>query len=293
MGIYDRDYYREQPRYRRRRKNPLANFSAVGLIIIVNVALFLLNGIFWSEGNQLTTHLLMTGEAMANPLQWYRLITYGFAHAPNTLGHIAGNMLTLFFLGRFVEMRYGKKEFLLIYFLSIFLCGLVWGLFNFNEPAAMLGASGAISTIVILFALNFPNVQLLLFFILPMPAWVLGVAYIVYDAFGAAGGQSNIAHGVHLTGAAFALLYFFSRWNFSRLLTMPKPGRKKTPRGKGIGIFAETDDELLEPDESASSLEREVDRILRKINQSGENSLSDQERATLRRASDEYQRRRR
>lgn len=289
MSIYDRDYYRDDRRKTRRSTNPLAGFSAVGLIVLLNVAFFLVNGLFFSN-NWLTEHMVMTSETLSHPAQWYRLLAYGFAHDPSSLNHILGNMITLFFLGRLVEMRYGKREFLLIYFLSVVLCGLVWGALRLGggSNAAMLGASGAISTIVILFAMNFPRVQVLLFFFIPMPAWILGVLYIVLDAMGVLGGTSMVAHDVHLTGAAFAAVYFLSHMNFSR--TLGRMGSRF-----GISRFKKKPSvRVVRPGSESSlpaSMQEDVDRILRKITAQGERSLTDQERATLRRASEEYQRR--
>ena len=57
-------------------------------------------------------------------------ITYGFVHAPigsrEGIWHIAGNMITLWFLGRPVEQRLGRNEFTKFYFASILVSGLGW-----------------------------------------------------------------------------------------------------------------------------------------------------------------------
>ena len=54
-------------------------------------------------------------------------------------------------------------------------------------------------------------------FFVPMPAWVLGVILIAMDLYGAISrADSNVAYIVHLTGAAFAFLYFRFHWNFGK-----------------------------------------------------------------------------
>ena len=44
-----------------------------------------------------------------------------------------------------------------------------------------------------------------------LPAWALGILFVVVDLQGAASQQGNVAHVAHLAGAAFGLLYVFGR----------------------------------------------------------------------------------
>lgn len=82
--------------------------------------------------------------AQINPLvaqgEYWRLFTAMFLHA--NIVHIAFNMLSLFFVGRAIEVFYGKWRYLVIYLLS----GIAGGiLFFFTSPAgSAVGASGAI-----------------------------------------------------------------------------------------------------------------------------------------------------
>ena len=288
MGLYDRDYYRESPnRYSRtRRRGPLAGKSIVFILIAINAALFLANGLFCPQSNALTNLLMMHGVTMYHPLYWFQLLTYGFVQSPNDLMHILCNMLVLFFFGPPVERKYGGAEFLIFYLVAVLVGGLVWGFLHMGASnEMMLGASGAVSAVVILFSLNYPNVQVLLFGILPMPAWVCGIGYVVYDAFGAMSGAGNIAHEVHLAGAAVALIYFFTRIRFTSLFYGIK--RRMTAEKKPKLKIWRVDETSPHEDR----LGEEVDKILEKISRFGEASLTDSERQTLRRASREYQNR--
>ena len=80
--------------------------------------------------------------------EYYRLFTYMFLHS-NT-AHLANNMLVLFFLGDNLERASGRWRFLLIYFGSGIIAGLVsmsYNMFNgFNVIS--IGASGAIFGVV-------------------------------------------------------------------------------------------------------------------------------------------------
>ena len=152
----------------------------------------------------------------------------------------------------------------------------------------LIGAAGAISGVVILYAVNFPRRILLLMFVIPVPAWLVGFLQVGYDIFGAMARAhgDNIAYTVHLAGAALAFLYYHQRWNFGQWLgRLPFRWPPARPRLK---VHEEEPDEP-EPDGVA---EEEVDRILEKIHREGEASLTRKERRILETASREYQRRR-
>ncbi|MBO7725947.1 MAG: rhomboid family intramembrane serine protease [Thermoguttaceae bacterium] len=302
MGIYDRDYYRDEDDRDLRRSS--RGMSLVFMLIMANVILFLVDMFLTPTGHQVTHVLAMHSETIFHPVYWFELITYGFAHDPSNFYHIFGNMLVLFFFGPPIERLYGKREFFFFYLLAVLIGGLVWGiqtgvqshsLVRADQPplhAEMLGASGAVTAIVILFACNFPKAQVLLFGILPMPAWALGVMYVLMDTFGSFSGGSNIAHSVHIAGAAFAALYFFTGLRLSRF-RLPKrhPHLKlhETPRTETHATYTwNTPKSSPVPDDQ---IEAEVDRILRKIRATGEASLTQTERETLMYASREYQRR--
>jgi membrane associated rhomboid family serine protease len=286
VGIYDRDYYREEQRPG--TSLPLPR-SVVGWIIAVNVVVWLAD-FFVSEsyGRPGTLGLWMAVhvDTIKHPWMWWQFLTAGFAHAP-FFNHILFNMLGLFFLGREVEDVYGHKEFLRLYLAMIVAGFVIWNLLNLGSPVntCALGASGAITGVVMLFALNFPRRMLLLFFVLPVPAWVVGVLLVATNVFGLTGAdqQRDVAYSVHLVGAAFAFLYYQQQWNFSRLSF----GRLKWPQfgGKPRLRVHQPEDEP-EPD-----LNAEVDRILEKISRQGEASLTAKERKTLETASREYQKR--
>jgi membrane associated rhomboid family serine protease len=197
----------------------------------------------------------------------------------------------LFFLGNDVEENYGSKEFLRLYLAMLIFASLAWNVVNklngADTLASMYGASGAIAGVVVLYALNFPHRTILLFFVIPMPAWLFGVLAIVLDISGALGGygENNIAYAAHLSGAAFALLYYHQGWRLSRL-TEGRFSWLKIPFRSKPHLRVHKPSEETETD-----LSREVDRILEKIFREGESNLTAEERHTLEKASRKYQRR--
>ena len=227
---------------------------------------------------------------LTQPWLWWQFLTAGFAHSPLNINHILANMLGLFFLGRDVESAYGSKEFLRLYLVMVVFASVAWAasskIAGAPDERLMYGASGAIAGVVVLFALNFPHATLLLFFVVPMPAWLLGVLVVVYDIYGAMAGQhasANVAYAAHLAGAAFAFVYYQRGWNLTRLTTghFNWPTFRRKPR---LRVH-------MPEDEKPSDLSADVDRILEKIYREGEAALTPQERNLLETASREYQRR--
>jgi len=310
VGIYDRDYYREE----RPGLSLRAPQTIIGVLIAVNVAIWLadfltpttyaeINGRMVPVGHWLSDHLAVHVGTLTQPWLWWQYLTCGFAHSPRNFQHILFNMLGLFLLGRDVESLYGRREFLRVYLAMVVFAAVVWNIANklsgppldwaatygvslaaqrWQEVMAY-GASGAIAGVVILYALNFPRRTLLLFFVIPIPAWLLGVLLVGMDMYGAMGreGSSNVAYAMHLAGAAFAVIYFHQRWNLTRL-TDGLPAWLRSWRRPKLRVHR--------PDEPEPDLSTEVDRILEKIYREGEASLTAKERHTLETASKEYQR---
>lgn len=163
-------------------------------LIFVNIALFLVQMSF----NGFTeAFLLNSSEILSRP---YTLFTSMFLHA--STNHLLFNMLVLFFMGPFLESRIGSKRFLIIYLVS----GLVaaFSALFFYERA--LGASGAIMGIVAALIILMPNLKVLLFFVIPMPLWMLGILYVGVDVFGLFY-PTNVANVAHLAGLATGFLF--------------------------------------------------------------------------------------
>jgi len=124
MGIYDRDYYREQPQGLSLR----GPRTVVGILILLNVLVYLADLIFWPQSRWLSERLLcLSNHTLWQPYLWWQFLTYGFAHG-EWPGHIVFNMLQLWFLGRAVEVHYGRAEFLRFYLASLIVGGVIWAL---------------------------------------------------------------------------------------------------------------------------------------------------------------------
>ncbi len=308
MGIYDRDYYRREREY---RTSLGTSRSAVVVIIAICVAVYLVDAFLpatrggrWLS-DALAVHVGPAGhwpDTLTHPWLWWQLLAYGFAHSPHNFGHLVFNMLGLWFFASEIEALYGRKEFLRLYFLMIVLGGLLWaisahaaGWLNRDDgavPSSLYGASGAVVGMIVLYALHFPRRTVLLMFLFPIPAWVLGVLLVVGDLLGATGWarDTNVAYLVHLTGAGLAALYYFRRWNLGQLDPLGWL-RSRVRRRRQFRLYRPEPEEPT--DEDLDALSAEVDRILEKIYRQGEASLTRRERRFLESASRRFQQRRR
>ena len=298
MGLYDRDYYREdKPGIRLG-----GDWSAVTTLIVINAVVFLAE-IFTSDpvaGSSVQRFLELKPDLLHNPWNAWQLLTYGFAHAD--IWHIAFNMFGLWVFGRDVETVYGRTEFFKVYISLIVLSGLFNSILqnasgNFGP---VLGASGGVMGMAVLFACHFPRRTMYIIPIpVPIPAAVLVAMYIALDLFGTMNKQSGVAHWAHLGGAAFGFLYYKTGWSLFRL--WPRSwslGRIRLPTGRPkfrVHREAEEDDIEPEPDTylTTGRMQKRVDELLEKISRSGEASLSEEERQFLAEASRRYQQRRR
>ncbi len=277
MGIYDRNYYREEneldlrPNWDQR--------SAVSTLIIINVVVFVANallskGITLLHQGAVNERLLLSGEDIKHPFLWWHIVSYGFCHDATGISHLLFNMLGLYFLGRSVEERYGKMEFYRIYLISMVICGLVWLLkeFTMGTNGRLLGASGAVLCIEMLFVFNFPTSRVYLL-VFPVPAWVLGILLVLMNL---ASSPTGIATDVHLTGILCAVAYFFLGLSFRFMDDIKGAWRRWMRRHAGPKLKIHNESASTSPQDAD-----EADRILEKIHEFGQDALSAKERKFL------------
>jgi membrane associated rhomboid family serine protease len=286
MGIYDRDYSRGD-RYGDAPGYHLTGPRTITTKIVIFTSLIYLAQLLTS--GWLTNTFELHPDWYRRPWEAYQLLTYGFLHAPDNVSHILFNMLGLWFFGRDVEDKYGPKEFLVFYLTAIVVAGLTWTLCEipFHTVAAVIGASGGTTAVLILFAFNFPYRTGLFMFLFAMPMWMLAVLVVGIDAVTAMNRFGNVAVTAHLGGAAFAALYYRLGIRLARWL----PAGLRLPRLAPRPKLRVHDPEDAVDEGSTDS--RDVDDILRKITAQGMDSLTRRERQILEQDSRDKQRKRR
>ncbi len=241
-------------------------------LLLANVAMFLVT---W--GNPAVRVELAFIPALAHLRPW-TIVTYAFLHA-NWM-HLFFNMLMLFFCGPRLEERLGSRTFLGFYLV----CGFGGALlcFAFSPGAAVVGASGAIFGVVVGFARYWPRVEIYIWGILPVQAWMLAVFMVVSSLFaGITGSQDGIAHFAHLggLGAGWVFLLQWERRRHRRVVT--RVLASSDPPVEVGDTDAVRRWEAI-PRERLHEINREeLDVLLRKVRKVGARALTPDERAFL------------
>ncbi|GAA5897252.1 hypothetical protein JCM8208_003770 [Rhodotorula glutinis] len=144
----------------------------------------------------------------------WTLVTSAFSHEGTS--HILVNMLSLYFMAPAVMAILGNSAFLGLYLfagVTASAFSLVVNHFVTQNPFyAAHGASGATYGAISFFACAFPRTTFLLFFVVPVPAWlcVSGIfAWDVYNGLWRRGGMTDSAG--HVGGVLAGVLFFLRK----------------------------------------------------------------------------------
>jgi membrane associated rhomboid family serine protease len=219
------------------RQSPFANLTpVVKNLLIINVIFFLATYLLGSVGINL--EVLLSGHYFNSQLfRPWQIITYMFMHAG--FWHIFVNMFVLFMFGPTLEDTLGSKRFINFYFITgigaLFIQNLVQAIEvhqlvgSFVIPngyvdayqgydiysklsgiygGSIVGASGAIFGVVVGFAMLYPNVELLIYGIIPVKAKYAAIGYILLELFSGINPSQgdSVAHFAHLGGALFGFI---------------------------------------------------------------------------------------
>ncbi len=221
-----------------------------------------------------------TGKAFKDYEVW-RLVTFQFLHAD--VMHLAMNMMGLFFLGGIVESFLGKKKFLAFYLICGIAGGLLYLLLNFlgtevfkgtripgvlinDSFTPLIGASAGVFGVIVGAARIEPNIMLAFPPVsLRVAAWV----YVGFAMLNLLNGSSNAGGEAAHIGGAIAGFYFIKRSYLLREF-FDVFGNSGRPKSDGPRRRA-----------GSKRADREMDRILDKVNAKGLQSLSDREKRVL------------
>jgi len=311
MGIYDREYYRGESR----GAGWLSGTTpACKTIILINVVVFLLQPVI--DADLINEYLAASSEGIFRHGRVWELLTATFLHEPNSVFHILWNMLFLWMVGREMESFYGSRDFVALYLSAAVISTLGWAALDALSassirpmpPRTMVGASGAIMAVVVLYALYYPRREVLLFFVLPVEMWLLVVVYLgsqVWELL-QPGPSRRIAVASHLSGALYGYLFkqFDLRWsrlNWSRLswrqmrrprlrVIAPEPREQGVPRSAASPTWSPNPATVPKPSSTTvvvpeEQLDARLDEVLIKIASQGREALTEEEQRILQEAS--------
>ena len=186
---------------------------AIGITEIIVILTCLIS---WQALNNqdLRDQFLFIPYAVKHSNQYHRIVSHVLVHAD--FSHLAFNMISLFYLGGYLEAQlmntYGSVG--MYYYIILYIAGgIAATLFPYyknsdNQMYRSLGASGAVSAVVFATILWEPQLELMLMFIpIPIKAYVLGPIYLAIEYYSMRRGASGIAHDAHLGGALFGILF--------------------------------------------------------------------------------------
>lgn len=190
----------------RRFKYTYSNAAVV--LIVINFIVFCLTEFLFPR---LVYTFAMIPSAVLYQHSYWQFVTYMFTHG--SVSHLLFNMLALYIFGTACERRIGSREFVLFYMLTGILSGIAsyFCFYAANTNAVLLGASGAIYAVMLLFSVLYPRAVVYVFGIIPMRAPVLVCAYFFIEFFSQFAVRDGVAHMTHLFGLVFAFLYILIR----------------------------------------------------------------------------------
>ncbi|MCU0450584.1 MAG: rhomboid family intramembrane serine protease [Bernardetiaceae bacterium] len=283
--------------------------NAVMRFIIINIAVFVV------------IHLIRFGLYIAGHADWFAhvqdtlsvnpnlgtfivrpwtLLSYGFVHLDPL--HILFNMLFLYWFGRIINEFLGGQKLVALYVYGTLAGGLLFLLLyntvpyfaNLRGPEmSMIGASAAIYAIMVGAATLMPDYTVFLFLFGPVRLkWLVAISvFLSFISTIGINGGGNVAH---IGGAIFGFVFIrqlqagndwsrpmirFADWVGTLFSRKPRPKRYKDDR-RGTANSGGN-----RAGQSANPSQEEVDRILDKISAHGYESLSQEEKQMLFRAS--------
>ncbi len=209
------------------------------LIIICLVIWFIfqiiLDGFF---NTQITDHLSLVPARVFYNFELWQPLTYMFLHSPQQVVHILFNLLSLWFIGAELEMRWGPRYFLGYYLGTGVGAAVLYSLGTLAYTVAteshvpllvpVVGASGAIFGLMVAYAMLFGDRVIHFMFLFPLKAkyfvLLLGLVQfmsLLASAAHPSAGGGDVAYLAHIGGIISGYLIvkgtdFYHRWRAKR-----------------------------------------------------------------------------
>lgn len=196
-------------------------FNITLILIILNVLFYIAVLILQSVyGDSVLENIAVQPSFILNGDKLWTIVTSMFMHG--SILHLFVNMLSLMFLGSFLERLIGSKRFTFIYLLSGIIASLAFVFlalaFNQDLNIPAVGASGAIFSIGGMLAVLTPRLPIYIMLIpIPMPMWLGIVLMLVLMWVISAVAGLPIGNFAHLGGFIAGLTYgFYLRIKYKR-----------------------------------------------------------------------------
>jgi membrane associated rhomboid family serine protease len=294
MGIYDRDYYRDDS------AGLSARVSATTLLIVLHVTMFFLLALGTDRPDR--NPILRTGSfdlAAIERGEIWRLLTSHLIPSRDLPTIIIG-MLLLYWAGRPLEERYGSKLFVAFYLSAALVAGLAKLVLCWTglapHPSA-IGLAAPLFAVLVLYAFQEPRNIVMLFFVLPVQVghlvMVLVGLYLFSCILSFANNRELLDAPSVLASAAFAAAFHYRGAAWASGISFQ---RSKRPPARHLKLY-DSDSEADEPPVPVAQprrpvdehLEAKLDEVLEKLAKFGPDHLTGDEHQILMKASEAYQ----
>lgn len=195
----------------------MSDIFPVELAPLAYIIIALTIGVSWKafDNMSLKSQLIFSPYRFKRDKDWKPLLGHALIHA-NWL-HLIFNMYVFYWFGTNTEALFvvgkgriaGEILFLILYVGGVLFAAVPSLLKHGDNPGyASLGASGAVSAVLLAFIIANPLAELRFLFIpIPIQAWVMGIIFFVAEYFMQRRGGTGIAHDAHIGGAVFGVIF--------------------------------------------------------------------------------------
>ena len=286
LGIFDREYMQGPGT----TGNMIRRLSAVKLLVALNVLVFI-GWQLWARQPFMWEQFTVSWRGVSSGKIW-TLLTATFSH--RDFIHFLINMLVFMSFAPVLESRWGKKKFLIFYLGSLIFSSLCMvslaPVFDLKDVPC-LGASGGVMAVSTAFAIYYPRAIVMIWGILPAPAWLIAAVLTFFDLKGLLGQfngiSTGVGHGAHLGGVLFSILVLWLLPRFIDFRRFDGGGRRSRSAPSVSGQRSPAEYYPPKPSQESRDLAEEsrLDLLLTKVSREGIDSLSETERDDLQRIS--------
>lgn len=241
--------------------------SAIKILVSINFLIFLLQSVSKSEGLFFPLFGLVPKLVWSELMIW-QPVTYIFFHGG--IWHVLINMFVLWMFGSELERLWGKSHFLRFYFYTGIGSGLITLLFNYQSITPIVGASGSVYGVLLAYGLTYPNRKVYLYGLIPIKSlwFVIGIGLIAFIS--SFNNTSQVSHITHISGMLIAYMLIKKPIYLNEIIfNIRKRILEYQVYNKEKKVIQHR------------QLEKEINRILDKINSQGFDKLSEEEQHRL------------
>lgn len=174
----------------------------VKYILSINIIIYIISYILYSNNSDLIENFVLYPILNEN-FHLYQYLSYSFLHS--SFMHLFSNMFVLVLLGPKIEKELGSKKFIIIYLVS----GIISGLsHNILSGYSVVGASGAIWSIMILYGLMFRNEFFNFYFLIKIKVKYI-ILFLFLMEFFSIFKLDGVSHLAHIGGGVTGSLFYF------------------------------------------------------------------------------------